>query len=1240
MAFSIFKRVKYVELILVFSWIVSGWVGIQEVQAVQVNLIQHGTTAIASGTTSINAALPTTVTGNRSFLVFGISTTTAAIGNISQGFITSGQLLDAGGAVCTGATICTQIRFERLGASAGQVDIQWHVIEFAVGSGVVVQRGSVSFATATAGNPPPDPGALQDVPITAVNLARAFPIISYRKGGSIIAEDEFVKAEFTSTTNLRLTLGLSGTPANTVEWQVIEYPDANVRSGNVILTETQTSNTAALAPAITNIGKTWLIYHYNTRNTNATVINQKTVRGVITNTTTLTFDRNAAGAAGGVNENIDLQWFLVEFTDATIVQQGSEPFANTDTVKNVTLTTPVQPSCSFPVVGGDYQRSGRTSLATDDQYAITTVRYNLTSTTNLQLSRGIMGAAGVTADIPWWVIEFPPCAPTAADLTHFAAIRHDEGVVLEWKTGYEVDNLGFNLYREEDGRRARINSTLIGGSALFAGARTALTAGKSYLWQDILPEGTGPVQYWLEDVDLNGKSTWHGPFEAKRATIPKALSRLRQDSAIPLSKVGRVETQTKSSSAQRLERRAALSEVTTAGLDVQWNLAAQPAIKLSVQEEGWYRVRQPDLLAAGLDPDVDPRFLQLYIDGTEQPILIVGGEDGRFDPADAIEFYGIGLDTTSTDTHVYWLIKGSQFGKRIRTTRSKSRGIEAQSFPYTVERKDRSIYFAALRNGEGNNFFGPVVTTQPVDQILTLQRLSPGNAVLEVLLQGVTAGQHGVQILFNGVEVGTATFNDQAHQVTSLSIPQTLLQEGDNAVTLVAQGGEIDVSLVDAIRLTYQHAYTADQNVVRFTLPAGQYAVIGGFSNSAIRVVDITYPQSVKQITSAIQQQGADFAVRIKASTTGTKTQTFLAFTDDQAKQPSSITANQPSTWHLAGPGADMVMIAHKSFLKSLTPLKFLRETQGWSVAVIDVEDLYDEFSFGAQSPQALQDFLIQSKALWQKAPRFVLLVGDASFDPRNYLGLGNFDFVPTKLVDTFFLETASDDWFADFDEDGLPEIAIGRLPVRTPAEASTVITKLVNYEFSGKVGGVLLVADTNDQFDFEGATDQLRALLPPTRTVEQIFRGQTDDATARSAVLAKINQGQWLVNYLGHGSVEIWRGNLLTSDDARNLTNGQILPFFINMECLNGFFHDVTTESLAEALLKAENGGAIAVWASSGLTVPGGQSAINQQLISLLSSDGSLTLGETIIRAKAAVSDSDIRRTWILFGDPSARLQ
>jgi hypothetical protein len=92
-------------------------------------------------------------------------------------------------------------------------------------------------------------------------------------------------------------------------------------------------------------------------------------------------------------------------------------------------------------------------------------------------------------------------------------------------------------------------------------------------------------------------------------------------------------------------------------------------------------------------------------------------------------------------------------------------------------------------------------------------------------------------------------------------------------------------------------------------------------------------------------------------------------------------------------------------------------------------------------------------------------------------------------------------------------------------------------------------------------------------------------------------------------------------------------------MDCLNGFFQDVYTQSLGESLLLAPNGGAVAVWASSGFTDAGPQSGMDLALTHILATNPKLPLGLAILKAKSTVADKDVRRTWILFGDPAMRV-
>jgi hypothetical protein len=127
------------------------------------------------------------------------------------------------------------------------------------------------------------------------------------------------------------------------------------------------------------------------------------------------------------------------------------------------------------------------------------------------------------------------------------------------------------------------------------------------------------------------------------------------------------------------------------------------------------------------------------------------------------------------------------------------------------------------------------------------------------------------------------------------------------------------------------------------------------------------------------------------------------------------------------------------------------------------------------------------------------------------------------------------------------------------------------------------------------------------------------------------------LTSYVGHGSVELWAVGF-NGDSATALRNGTKLPIVAAMTCLNGYFHDLYTTSLAESLMLNPNGGAVAVWASSTLTEPDPQIAAASELYRRLFAGA--RLGDAVLKAKAATSDRDVRNSWILFGDPSMTLK
>jgi uncharacterized repeat protein (TIGR01451 family) len=835
--------------------------------------------------------------------------------------------------------------------------------------------------------------------------------------------------------------------------------------------------------------------------------------------------------------------------------------------------------------------------------------------------------------------------PTGVKLESFTAGATSGGALLSWKTGGETRNLGFNVYREVSGQRVRVNSSLIAGSALIMRHTLEPHTAKTYSWMD-RSAGANLGLYWLEDVDLNGTRTFHGPISVQGALTSQIsvqslmMPELNSTDAVPEN----------SASSEVMEAVASVSTSTPQQQQTQFQIAGQPAVKIFVRHEGWYKITQSQLVAAGISASVDPSRLRLFAEGIEQPIRIVGAGPGSggFGPQSLVEFYGTGIDTFYSDKRVYWLVAGNRPGLRIIQQGYEGGGPQPQSFLQTILLNQRTTYFAALLKENTDNFFGALVSPTSVDQVLTATNIAPtamSDVSLRVVLQGVTEQQpHDVTIVMNGSTLGEMNFVGQNEGSITLHVPPGVLRPGANTLTLTAQNGENDLSVVDYITLTYPHSFTAESDSLKFTAEAGDHVVVNGFRQSPTLLLDITNPAQPIQLAMQVVAEKGKFSLQAKVAWSTSGMHTLLALSDERITAPFGLMRNNPSSLHSPQTGSEVVMISYPEFETRLAPLSKLHRTEGKTVAVINVNDIYDEFNFGERSPYALRSFLQTATTQWKNSPKYLLLMGDASLDPRNYLGLGFFDFVPTKIIVTSELKTASDDWFSDFNNTGFAQIATGRLPVRTQDDASTVVGKITGYATSqsgGWTNQTLMVADRDDSIDFTKQSQSVQGLLPKSMNVRDIYAGNMDAASARQQIIADINSGDLLVNYTGHGSVEVWSGdNLFDDAAATSLTNGSQLPVFLIMNCLNGFFQDVYTESLAESLLLAKNGGAVAVWASSGLNQANPQAQMNKVMVQELFTQPSPALGDAVNQAKLGITNADVRKTYILFGDPLLKLK
>jgi uncharacterized repeat protein (TIGR01451 family) len=849
-------------------------------------------------------------------------------------------------------------------------------------------------------------------------------------------------------------------------------------------------------------------------------------------------------------------------------------------------------------------------------------------------------------------------APTRITLRSFSAQYGSDKngasrVVLIWKTGGESHNLGFNVYRELNGNRVRMNPSIIAGSALMMSGALARHAAKSYAWIDPSTPLAGAA-YWLEDIDLNGTRTMHGPVSA---TAEQVISEAMPSQSRMLSQVNQAQPPAVGSQdSDAIEAFAESNSPTPSQLQKQFELASQPAIKISIRHEGWYRIGQPELVKAGLDPKVDPATLRLYAEAIEQPIQITGATPGAggFGPGAALNFYGTGINTVFSGTRVYWLVAGDGRGARIaHLAPSTGSNQPPASYATTVQLQQHTVYFSALITTDGENFFGSLVSPTPVEQVLHVPHLdvaSPESARLEVSLQGVIVGfPHDVAVALNGTNLGDVTFIGQNKGKMSFDLPPGVLKPWSNTVTLTAQNGDYDTSLVDYIRVTYPHSYIADGDRLKFTGRAGDEITVANFSAAPL-VLDITDSNRPVQLTPHVTSQDGKYQIAVQVPFTTTNPlappqHSLLAVAGTGISSQVGILPNHPSQWHDAQAGADIAMVTYGGFAGALSPIVRAHHGEGKSSVVVPVAELYDEFTFGEHSPFAIRQFLQSASKKWKKPPSYLLLNGRASFDPRNYLGFGDLDLVPTRIVASPNLMTSSDDWFSDFNDSGVPTIATGRLPVSTILEAQTVARKISSYEGQSTNGpwtaNALFVADKDDVESFTQDSETIQAKLPSAMQTTGVFVDNLGVSAARGSIVNAINSGQVLVNYLGHGSEEQWAGSdIFNGDTVSSLTNGSQLPVFLIMDCLNGFFQDVYAQPLGVSLILAANGGGVAVLASSGLNQPAPQTNLNALVVENAFGGDNVTLGDAIVKAKSNITDPDVRRTFVLFGDPAMKIK
>ena len=817
----------------------------------------------------------------------------------------------------------------------------------------------------------------------------------------------------------------------------------------------------------------------------------------------------------------------------------------------------------------------------------------------------------------------PAAIVTAAKIGHPTVLRYGTaGTRLAWDTAEEVSHLGFQVWREAGIGRTRLPGGLLPGSGLATGD-APLAGGRRYTAWDVA--GKAGDRYWLEELPAYGPSRWHGPLVPVAAPAAAGLAPRGAGTATGTHPRTAAAHSPMAPRHMLMGWRASLPRAIAVSVEDSclnpW--ASMAAIKIAVSRTGLYRIDGATLRAAGLRPDTDPSRLALSADGYEVPLRVAGGTSS----VEAIEFYGVGEDNRETATRVYWLTTAAGLHRRLNVASAATTGAPVTSYVATSTLRERSTYFAALLNGSADNFFGTAIATTPVSQVLATPDAAPDTpATLQITLQGATTEQHIVDVVVGGAVVGTLAWSGRISASREFQIPATSLGDRETEVVLTPGVGATGVALVDHVTLRYQRRFRAIGNALDVTAPAGSRVNLEGFDSPEIEILDVTNPAEPIMLESVIEPDGAAWRATVSLQAGGGERR-LHALAGAAALAPDTVTANVPSALCQTS-GAELAIIAPREFWDVLAPFVEARRAAGWTVELDDVEDIFDEMTFGAHRADAINRFVRLRRGNPAPRTKYMLLVGSATVDPRNFLGKDLPDLVPTRLIDTDVIETASDDALADLDGDGVPELAVGRWPVRTADEVAALVSATLAMETATPFDrGSLIVTGGGGDVDFRASAAALASVLP---SLPDFFDAQMSGAgDPHAQLLARWSRRPSFVQYFGHGSQGIWQG-LLNMDDLSGVGADGKRAVVVALTCLNGLFHDVYQECLAKRLLEAPNG-AVAVWSSTDLAESGAHAGL---AAAFARSAQILALGEAVRQARIATGGAG--RGMVLLGDPT----
>jgi hypothetical protein len=810
-----------------------------------------------------------------------------------------------------------------------------------------------------------------------------------------------------------------------------------------------------------------------------------------------------------------------------------------------------------------------------------------------------------------------PSTPTRLDFFE-AATGEAGGLTVTWRTIYERALVGFDLYRQGSrGDWVKVTPTMIAASNHIAGG--------VYRVPDPGAARSATVTYKLVEWDEAATAHEISPVTLAVRPVATPLAELNPPPSPP--------------------RREAKSLLTDGAPPVP--VGAGPRYAKFVTSQAGLHLVSASTIASLLGESVATvrgwllaGSVGLYSRG--QAVGFVPSTDGS-----SLYFYATAYADNYTSQNVYWLtaltnpvpsvVPGGSPAPVTGIFDQVVLRVETNSTPApttTANPDDDYWFWARILSNPGFNLY-----TFPVS--LSHVVTTAGQPRLKVWLHGGSSTSHGANIAFVGNLVSATNWQGLQPVVVEGAMDPAWLREGTNLIRVTVSNLALSVVYLNKLELQYPRLYRATNGTLEFTANSNAVVTAGGFTSGVLSVVEVTDPLRPAVVTDfTVAGGGADFSASLVPSRPDARYVAFQA--NGTLPQPA---ASAVTLAGLSSPtnNAQFILVAPAFLAATAEELAIYRRGQGLPSRVVTVESIYDEFNYGLPSPYSLREFFSRAYTNWATRPLYVALLGDGSYDYRNLLGYNAMQ-VPSLMLPTSLGLYGSDTLLGDFNGDNMPELAMGRLPTRTPAQLLTVINKIKAYEAQGLRADPrsLLLSDFPDAAgNFPQDIAYVGLTLTNKYSLSCVYTSTV--AQMRTETISNLNSGVDLMVYLGHGALNRFgTSSYLNITNIPALSNSARLPLVSVMTCVAGDFAQPGNNCIAEELVLAANGGAIAVIGPTGLSANQDATLLNQRLMRVLRTEDWGRLGDFWRQAAAEYTYYDQRPMGIsiynLIGDPTLR--